>query len=109
MAGDRRGGQWPIPEVEVDKGQRQVPFSTFYNASQGQDDAKGSERRPKRARRPPTKPTDGARGGGGEEDDDEGDCEGQPTETEDDASGTGSLGEAARAAKVYLRGPALLP
>jgi hypothetical protein len=41
---------------------------------------------------------------GGEEDDDEGGCEGQPTETEDDTSGAGSSGEAARAAKVYLRG-----
>jgi hypothetical protein len=29
-------------------------------------------------------------------------CEGQPTETEDDASGAGSSGEAARAVKVYL-------
>jgi hypothetical protein len=46
---------------------------------------------------------------GAEEDDDEGGCEGQPTETEDDASGVGSSGEAARAAKVYLRGPARLP
>jgi hypothetical protein len=45
---------------------------------------------------------------GGEEDDDEGGCEGQPTETEDDASGAGSSGEAARAEKVYLRGPARL-
>jgi hypothetical protein len=60
----------------------------------------GSERRPRRARRPPPEPTDGARRG--EEDDDEGGCEGQPTETEDDASGAGSSGEAARAAKVYL-------
>jgi hypothetical protein len=46
---------------------------------------------------------------GAEEDDDEGGCEGQLTETEDDASGAGSSGEAARAAKVYLRGPARLP
>jgi hypothetical protein len=61
---------------------------------------------PRRARRPPPEPTDGAQGA--EEDDDEGGCEGQPTETEDDASGAGSLGEAARAAKVYLRGPARL-
>jgi hypothetical protein len=56
----------------------------LYSASQGQDDAEGSERRPRRARRPPPEPTDGARGA--EEDDDEGGCEGQPTETEDDAS-----------------------
>jgi hypothetical protein len=88
----------------VDEGQRQVPLSTFYSASQGLDDVEGSERRP---RRPPPEPTDGARGA--EEDDDEGSCEGQPTETEDDASGVGSSGEAARAAKVYLRGPARLP
>jgi hypothetical protein len=54
-----------------------------------------------------SEPTDGAQGT--EEDDDEGGCEGQPTETEDDASGAGSSGEAARAAKVYLRGPTRLP
>jgi hypothetical protein len=64
------------------------------------DEAKG-------ARRPPPEPTDGARGA--KEADDEGGCEGQPTETEDDTSGAGSLGEAATAAKVYLRGPARLP
>jgi hypothetical protein len=81
-----------------------VPLSTFYSASKGQDDAEGSERRP---RRPPPEPTDGARGT--EEDDNEGGCEGQPTETEDDVSGVGSLVEAARAAKVYLRCPARLP
>jgi hypothetical protein len=98
----------------VDEGRHQVPLSTFYNASQGQDDAEGSERRPRRARRPPPEPTDGALGT--EEDDDEvlvgepsGGCECQPTEIEDDASGAGSSGEAARAAKVYLRGPARLP
>lgn len=109
MAGGRRGGRRSVPEV--DEGRRQVPLSTFYSASQGQDDAEGSERRPRRARRPPPEPTDGARG---TEDDDEllvdepsGGCEGQPTET--DASGAGSSGEAARAAKVYLRGPARLP
>jgi hypothetical protein len=107
MAGGRRGGRRLVLEVEVDEGRRQVPLSTFYNASQGQDDAEGSERRPRRARRPPPEPTDGARGA--EEEDDEGGCEGQPTETEDDASGAGSSGEAARAAKVYLRGPARLP
>jgi hypothetical protein len=33
----------------------------------------------------------------------------QAAETDDDASGVGSSGEAARAAKVYLRGPARLP
>jgi hypothetical protein len=82
----------------VDEGRRQVPLSTFYSASQGQDDIEGSERRPRRARRPPPEPTDGARGT--EEDDDEGGCEGQPTEIEDDASGMGSSREAARAAKV---------
>jgi hypothetical protein len=71
-------------------------LSTFYSASHGQDDAEGSERR---ARRPPPEPTDGS--WGTEEDDDEGGCEGQPTETEDDASSVGSSGEAARAAKVY--------
>jgi hypothetical protein len=86
--------------VEVDEGQRHVPLSTFYSASQGQDYAEGSERRPRRARRPPPEPKDGARGG--EEDDDKGGCEGKPTETEDDASGAGSSGEAARAANVYL-------
>jgi hypothetical protein len=91
----------------VDEGRRQVPLSTFYSASQGQDDVEGSERRPRRARRPPPEPTDDARGT--EEDDDEDGCEGQPTETEDDASGAGSLGEAAGTAKVYLRGPARLP
>jgi hypothetical protein len=107
MAGGRRGGRRLVLEVEVDEGRHQVPLSTFYNASQGQDDTEGSERRPRRARRPPPEPTDGARGG--EEDDDEGGCGGQPTETEDDASGAGSSGEAARAAKVYLRGPARLP
>jgi hypothetical protein len=74
MAGGCRGGRRLVPEVEVDKGQRQVPLSTFYCASQGQDDAKGSERRPMRARRPPSEPTDSARGT--EEDDDEGGCEG---------------------------------
>jgi hypothetical protein len=41
--------------------------------SHGQDDAEGSERRP---RRPPPEPTDGARGT--EEDDDESGCKGQP-------------------------------
>jgi hypothetical protein len=107
MAGDRRGGRRPVTEVEVDEGWRKVPLSTFYNTSQGQDEAEGSERRPRRARRPPPEPTDGARGA--EADDDEGGCEGQPTETEDDASGAGSSGEAARAVKVYLRGPARLP
>jgi hypothetical protein len=91
----------------VDEGRRRVPLSTFYSASQGQDDAKGSERRPRRARRAPPELTDGARGA--EEDDDEVGCEGQLTDTEDDASGAGSSGEAARAAKVYLRGPARLP
>jgi hypothetical protein len=101
MAGGRCGGRRPVPEVEVDQGRRQVPLSTFYSASQGQDDEEGAERRP------PPEPTDGARGA--EEDDDEGGCEGQPMETEDDASGAGSSGEAARAAKVYLRGPARLP
>jgi hypothetical protein len=75
-------------------------LSTFYSASQGQDDAEGSERRPRRARRPPSEPTDGA--WGAEEDDDEGGCEGQATETEDDTSGAGSSREAARATKVYL-------
>jgi hypothetical protein len=60
MAGGRRGGRRPVPEVEVDEGRRQVPLSTFYSASQGQDDGEGSERRP---RRPPPKPTDGAQGG----------------------------------------------
>jgi hypothetical protein len=103
MAGGRRGGRQPVPEVEVDEGRHQVPFSTFYSASQGQDDAEGLERRPRRARRPPPEPTNGARGA--EEDDDKGGCEGQPTKTEDDASGAGSSGEAARQAKVYLRGP----
>jgi hypothetical protein len=107
MAGGRCGGRQPVPEVEVDEGRRQVPLSTFFSASQGQDDAEGSERRPRRARRPPLESTDGARGA--EEDDDEGGCEGQPTETEDDASGVGSSREAARVAKVYLRGPARLP
>jgi hypothetical protein len=106
MAGGRRGGRRLVPEVEVDERRHQVPLSTFYSASQGQDDQEGSERTPRRARRPPPEPTDGARGA--EEDDDEGGCEGQPTETEDDASGAGSLGEAARATKVYLRGPARL-
>jgi hypothetical protein len=91
----------------VDEGWRQVPLSTFYSASRGQDDTEGLERRPRKARRPPPEPTDGARGA--EEDDDKGGCEGQPTETEDDASGAGSSVEAARAAKVYLRGPAQLP
>jgi hypothetical protein len=107
MAGGRRGGRRPILEVEVDESRRQVPLSTFYSTSQGQDDAEGSERRP---RRPPPKPTDGARG---TEDDHEvlvdepsDGCEGQPTET--DALGADSSGEAARAAKVYLRGPARL-
>jgi hypothetical protein len=100
MAGGRCGGRRPVLEVEVDEGRRQVPLSTFYSASQGQDDAEGSERRPKRARRLPPEPTDGARGT--EEDDDEGGCEGQPTETEDGASGAGSSGEDARVAKVYL-------
>jgi hypothetical protein len=102
MAGGRRGGRRPVPEVEVDEGQRQVPLSTFYRASQGQEDAEGLERRPRRTRRPPPKPTGGARG---TEDDDEvlvdepsGGCEGQPTETEDDASVAGSSGEAARVA-----------
>jgi hypothetical protein len=90
MAGGRRGGRRPVPEVKVDEGRRQVPLSTFYSASQGQDDAEGSERRPRRARRPPPEPTDGAQGA--DEDDDEGGCEGQPTETEDDASGAGSSG-----------------
>jgi hypothetical protein len=107
MASGRRGGRRLVPEVEVDEGRRRVPLSTFYSTSQGQDDAEGSERRPRRARRPPPEPTDGAQGA--EEDDDEGGCEGQPTETEDDASGADSSGEAARAAKVYLRGPARLP
>jgi hypothetical protein len=91
----------------VDEGRRQVPLSTFYSASQGQNDAEGSERRPRRARRPPPEPKDGARGT--EEDDDEGGCEGQATEIEDNASGAGSSREAARAVKVYLRGPARLP
>jgi hypothetical protein len=107
MAGGLRGGQRPVPEVEVDEGWHQVRLSTFYSASQGQDNVEGSERRPRRARRPPPEPTDCARGG--EEDNNEGGCEVQPTETEDDASGAGSSGEAARAAKVYLRGPARLP
>jgi hypothetical protein len=107
MTGGRRGGRRPIPEVVVDEGRRQVPLSTFYSTSQGQDDAEGSERRPRRARRPPPETTDGAQGT--EEDDNEGDCEGQPKETEEDASGAGSSGEATRAAKVYLRGPARLP
>jgi hypothetical protein len=107
MAGGRRGGRRPVPKVEVDESRRHVPISTFYSASQRQNDAEGSERRPRRARRPPPEPTDGARGT--EEDDDEGGSEGQPTETEDDASGVGSSGEAARAAKVYLRGPARVP
>jgi hypothetical protein len=107
MAGGRHRGRRPVLEVEVDEGRRQVPLSTFYCASQGQDDVEGSERRPRRARRPPPEPTDVARGA--EEDDDEGGCEGQPTETADDASGAGSSGEAARAVKVYLRGPARLP
>jgi hypothetical protein len=106
MAGGRHGGRRPLPEVEVDEGRRQVPLSTFYSASQRQDDAEGSERRPRRARRPSPKPTDGARG---TEEDDEGGCEGQPMETEDDASGAGSSGEAAMTAKVYLPGPARLP
>jgi hypothetical protein len=56
---------------------------------------------------PPPEPTDGTREA--EEDDDEGGCEGQATETEDDALGAGSSWEAARAANVYLRGPARLP
>jgi hypothetical protein len=103
MAGGRRGGRRPVPEVEVDEGRCQVPLSTFYSVSQGQDNAEGSERRPRRARRPPPEPTDGARGAEGGDDEDG--CEGQPTETEDDASGAGSSGEAATAAKVYLRGP----
>jgi hypothetical protein len=107
MASGRRGGRQPVPEVEVDEGRRLVPLSTFYSASQGQDDTEGSERRPRRAGRPPPELTDGARGA--EADDDEGGCEGQSTETEDNASGAGSSGEAARAAKVYLRGPARLP
>jgi hypothetical protein len=107
MEGGHRGGRRPVPEVEVDEGRRQVPLSTFYSASQGQDDAEWSERRPRRARRPPPEPTDGARGT--EEDDDEGGCKGPPTKAEDDASGAGSSGKAARAAKVYLRGPARLP
>jgi hypothetical protein len=107
MADGRRGGRRPVPEVEVGEGRRQVPLSTFYSASQGQDNAEGSERRPRRARRPPPELTDDARGT--EEDDDEGGCEGQPTETEEDALGAGSSGEAARAAKVYLRGLARLP
>jgi hypothetical protein len=107
MAGSRCGGRRPVPEVEVDEGRCQVPLSTLYSASQGQDDVEGSKRRPRRARRPPPEPTDGARGA--EEDDDEGGCEGQPTETEDDASSAGSSGDAARATKVYLRGPARLP
>jgi hypothetical protein len=67
MAGGRRGGRRLVPEVEVDEGRHQVPLSTFYSASQGQDDAEGSERRPRRARRPPPEPTDGSRGA--EEDD----------------------------------------
>jgi hypothetical protein len=46
----------------MDEGRRQVPLSTFYSASQGQNDTEGSERRPRRARRPPPKPTDGVRG-----------------------------------------------
>jgi hypothetical protein len=75
MAGGRRGGRPPVPEVEVDEGRRQVPLSTFYSASQGQDDTEGSERSLRRARRPPPEVTDGARGT--EEDDDEGFCEGQ--------------------------------
>jgi hypothetical protein len=91
----------------VDEGRRQMPLSTFYRTSQGQDDVEGSETRPRGARRPPPEPTDGARGA--KEADDEGGCEGQPTETEDDTSGAGSLGEAATVAKVYLRGPARLP
>jgi hypothetical protein len=96
MAGGRRGVRRPVPDVEVDEGRRQVPLSTFYSASQGQDDAKGLKRRPRKARRPPSEPKDGARG---TEDDDEvlldelsGGCEGQPTETEDNASGAGSSG-----------------
>jgi hypothetical protein len=75
MAGGRRGGRRPVLEVEVDEGWRQVPLSTFYSASQGQDDAEGSERRPRRAMRPPPEPTDGTREA--EEDDDEGGCEGR--------------------------------
>jgi hypothetical protein len=109
MAGSRRGGRRPVPEV--DDGRCQVPLSTFYSASQGQDEVEGSERRPRRARRPPPEPTDSARG---TEDNDEllvggpsGGCERQPMET--DASGAGSSWEAAMAAKVYLRGPARLP
>jgi hypothetical protein len=74
MAGGRRGGRRPVPKVEVDNGRHQVPLSTFYSASQGQEDTVGSERRPRRARRPPPEPTDGARGA--EEDDDKGSCEG---------------------------------
>jgi hypothetical protein len=91
----------------VDEGRRQVPLSTFYSVSLGQDDGEGSERRPRRARKPLPEPTDGARGA--EKDDNEGGCEGQPTETADDVSGAGSSGEAARAVKVYLRGPGRLP
>jgi hypothetical protein len=72
MAGDRHRGRQTVPEV--DEGRRQVPLSTFYSASQGQDDAEGSERRPRKARRPPPQQspssvqTDFARGA---EDDDE--------------------------------------
>jgi hypothetical protein len=41
MAGGRHGGRRLVPEVEVDEGRRQVPLSTFYSASQGQDDVEG--------------------------------------------------------------------
>jgi hypothetical protein len=101
MAGGRRGGRRPVPEVEVDEGRRQVPLSTFYSASQGQDEAEGSERRTRRARGPAVEPTEA-------DDEVEEPTDGAP-ETEDGASGAGSSGEAATAAKVYLRGPARLP
>jgi hypothetical protein len=89
----------------VDEGQRQVPLSTFYSPSQGQDEAEGSERRTRKSRGPAVEPTEA---------DDEVEVEvEEPTdgapETEDGASGAGSSGEAATAAKVYLRGPARLP
>jgi hypothetical protein len=74
MAGGRRGGRRPVPEVEVDEGRRQVPLSTFYSTLQGQDDAEGSKRRPKRVRGAPPEPTDSAQRT--EEDDDECGCEG---------------------------------
>lgn len=110
MAGGRRGARRAAQRGEVDEGRRQVPLSTFYSPSQGQDEAEGSERRTRRARGPAVEPTEAD---AEVEEEAEVEAEEEPTdgapETEDGTSGAGSSAEAATAAKVYLRGPARLP